>query len=80
MLNCSKLKYEKVGEEPPSDRHHRAPATCGRLLWLVLLALTVVHTCQFKEDSNYLLVLQESDFPSIFQQFSHIVVMFYAPW
>ena len=42
-----------------------------RLLIITSLLLGVL---PLKEDSHYLLVLQESDFPDIFQQFSHLVI------
>lgn len=44
-----------------------------------LLALLFVLSSAWTEEGN-VLVLTDDDFPKVFEEFSHILIEFYAPW
>lgn len=48
-------------------------------LKILLLAIFVVFTTAYTEEGN-VLVLTDEDFPGVLQEFSHILIEFYAPW
>jgi protein disulfide-isomerase A1 len=46
---------------------------------LVVLAVLLVHTRSYEVEEE-VLVLHDSDFPSILEEFNYILIEFYAPW
>ena len=45
----------------------------------LLLATLVVFATAWTEEGS-VLVLTDDDFPKVFEEFSHILIEFYAPW
>lgn len=45
----------------------------------LLLSTLFVFSLGYTEEGN-VLVLTDSDFPAVFEEFSHILIEFYAPW
>ena len=45
----------------------------------LLLSLLFVFSSAWTEEGN-VLVLTDDDFPKVFEEFSHILIEFYAPW